>query len=147
MGMKRFMAPSYRGARGRGETWVPTTPTDERVWLLTPGFGTRTNGSGEIRISGRSGPTLVRDAAWRWPARGAPGWGMLHPNRTSQTDFPWHRQRSTGQRHRVHRRTCSLVPWGMALDERALFTEKSEMRSGRYQCPKCRRTSDYSIRW
>jgi len=35
----------------------------------------------------------------------------------------------------------------MALDERALFTEKAETRSGRYQCPKCRRTGEYSIRW
>src|SRR5215212_12025747 len=35
----------------------------------------------------------------------------------------------------------------MALDERAFFTEKPETRQGRYQCPKCRRTNDYSIRW
>src|SRR5687768_18499859 len=35
----------------------------------------------------------------------------------------------------------------MAFDERALFNEKTEMRPGRYQCPKCRRTNDYSIRW
>jgi hypothetical protein len=35
----------------------------------------------------------------------------------------------------------------MALDERALFTDKPETRQGRYQCPKCRRTGDYSIRW
>ena len=35
----------------------------------------------------------------------------------------------------------------MALDERAFFTEKPETRQGRYQCPKCRRTSEYSIRW
>jgi hypothetical protein len=35
----------------------------------------------------------------------------------------------------------------MSLDERAFFTEKPEARPGRYQCPKCRRTSDYSIRW
>jgi hypothetical protein len=35
----------------------------------------------------------------------------------------------------------------MAFDERALFNEKTEMRPGRYQCPKCRRTSEYSIRW
>ena len=35
----------------------------------------------------------------------------------------------------------------MALDERALFNEKSETRQGSYQCPKCRRTSEYSIRW
>ena len=35
----------------------------------------------------------------------------------------------------------------MALDERAFFTEKSETRQGRYQCPKCRRTGEFSIRW
>ena len=35
----------------------------------------------------------------------------------------------------------------MALDERAFFTEKPETRQGRYQCPKCRRTGEYSIRW
>src|SRR5204862_5606964 len=36
---------------------------------------------------------------------------------------------------------------GMSLDERAFFTEKSETRPGRYTCPKCRRTGEYSIRW
>lgn len=35
----------------------------------------------------------------------------------------------------------------MALDERAFFTDKPETRPGRFQCPKCRRTSEYSIRW
>src|ERR1700738_2097967 len=35
----------------------------------------------------------------------------------------------------------------MALDERALFTDKPETRQGQYQCPKCRRTGEYSIRW
>jgi hypothetical protein len=35
----------------------------------------------------------------------------------------------------------------MALDERAFFTDKPETRPGRYQCPKCRRTSEYTIRW
>lgn len=35
----------------------------------------------------------------------------------------------------------------MALDERAFFSEKPELRAGRYQCPRCRRTGDYSIRW
>jgi hypothetical protein len=35
----------------------------------------------------------------------------------------------------------------MALDERAFFTEKPETRQGRYQCPKCRRTGEFSIRW
>jgi hypothetical protein len=35
----------------------------------------------------------------------------------------------------------------VALDERTLFTEKSEMRTGSYQCPRCHRTSEYSIRW
>lgn len=35
----------------------------------------------------------------------------------------------------------------MALDERALFTDKPETRQGRFQCPKCHRTSEYAIRW
>jgi hypothetical protein len=36
---------------------------------------------------------------------------------------------------------------GMALGERNLFNDKPETRPGRYQCPKCRRTNEYSIRW
>jgi hypothetical protein len=35
----------------------------------------------------------------------------------------------------------------MALDERAFFTDRPETRPGRYQCPRCRRTGEYSIRW
>lgn len=35
----------------------------------------------------------------------------------------------------------------MALDERAFFNEKPETRQARYECPKCRRTSEFSIRW
>src|SRR5688572_28540830 len=35
----------------------------------------------------------------------------------------------------------------MALDERALFNDRPETRTGRYQCPKCKRTNEYSIRW
>jgi ssDNA-binding Zn-finger/Zn-ribbon topoisomerase 1 len=35
----------------------------------------------------------------------------------------------------------------MSLDERAFFTDKPETRTGRYQCPKCRRSADYRIRW
>src|SRR5690349_8079968 len=35
----------------------------------------------------------------------------------------------------------------MALDERAFFTDKAEQRAGRYQCPRCHRTSEYTIRW
>lgn len=35
----------------------------------------------------------------------------------------------------------------MALDERAFFTERPENRQGKYQCPKCKRTNDYSVRW
>src|SRR6202790_4143694 len=34
----------------------------------------------------------------------------------------------------------------MALDERALFTEKSETRPGRYQCPKGGRPAEYTTR-
>ena len=35
----------------------------------------------------------------------------------------------------------------MALDERAFFTEKPENRPGRYKCPRCGRTNEYSVRW
>jgi hypothetical protein len=33
------------------------------------------------------------------------------------------------------------------MDERAFFTEKPETRPGRFQCPRCKRTGDYGIRW
>jgi hypothetical protein len=33
------------------------------------------------------------------------------------------------------------------VDERHFFTEKPEQRPGRFQCPRCRRTNEYSIRW
>jgi hypothetical protein len=35
----------------------------------------------------------------------------------------------------------------MALDERAFFIDRPETRQARYQCPTCRRTADYSVRW
>src|SRR5918998_6960568 len=35
----------------------------------------------------------------------------------------------------------------MAIDERAFFSEKQETRQGSFQCPKCRRTADYPVRW
>lgn len=35
----------------------------------------------------------------------------------------------------------------MSLDERAFFNERPETRQGRYQCPRCKRTNDYSVRW
>lgn len=35
----------------------------------------------------------------------------------------------------------------MAFEERAFFSEKPETRTARFQCPRCRRTGDYSIRW
>jgi hypothetical protein len=33
------------------------------------------------------------------------------------------------------------------LDERALFNDRQETRPGRFQCPRCKRTNEYSIRW
>lgn len=33
------------------------------------------------------------------------------------------------------------------MDERQFFTEKPEQRASRFQCPRCRRTNDYTIRW
>lgn len=35
----------------------------------------------------------------------------------------------------------------MGLDERAFFNERPEQRNGRFTCPRCRRTSDYQLRW
>ena len=35
----------------------------------------------------------------------------------------------------------------MALNEQNLFKTRPETRPGRYQCPRCRRTGDYTIRW
>lgn len=35
----------------------------------------------------------------------------------------------------------------MGMDERAFFTEKPETRPGRFQCPRCKRTGEYGIRW
>jgi len=43
--------------------------------------------------------------------------------------------------------TLSRYYLGMALDERAFFTEKPETRQSRYQCPKCKRTGEYAVRW
>jgi hypothetical protein len=33
------------------------------------------------------------------------------------------------------------------MDERQFFTEKPEQRAASLQCPRCRRTNEYSIRW
>ena len=37
--------------------------------------------------------------------------------------------------------------YDLPVDERQFFTEKPEQRPARFQCPRCRRTNDYSIRW
>lgn len=39
--------------------------------------------------------------------------------------------------------------YAVQVDERDFFTESKtpEQRPARLQCPKCRRTNDYSIRW
>ena len=33
------------------------------------------------------------------------------------------------------------------MDERQFFTEKPEQRQNSFQCPRCRRTNEYSVRW
>ena len=35
----------------------------------------------------------------------------------------------------------------MALDERAFFDERPESRQSRHQCPRCKRTNEYAVRW
>ena len=37
--------------------------------------------------------------------------------------------------------------YARSVDERQFFTEKPEQRPAKFQCPRCRRTNDYSIRW
>jgi transcription elongation factor Elf1 len=33
------------------------------------------------------------------------------------------------------------------VDERQFFTEKPEQRPATFQCPRCRRTNEYGVRW
>jgi len=47
----------------------------------------------------------------------------------------------------VSRHEFAATISAMAFDERALFNERPETRNGRYQCPRCKRTNDYSVRW
>jgi DNA-directed RNA polymerase subunit RPC12/RpoP len=35
----------------------------------------------------------------------------------------------------------------VAFDEKAFFNERPEQRPAQYQCPRCKRTNEYSIRW
>lgn len=35
----------------------------------------------------------------------------------------------------------------MSLDERAFFSERPETRKAKYQCPRCKRTNEYGVRW
>ncbi len=35
----------------------------------------------------------------------------------------------------------------MSLDERAFFNERPETRKSRHQCPRCKRTNEYGVRW
>jgi len=37
--------------------------------------------------------------------------------------------------------------YSRSVDERQFFNEKPEQRPARYQCPRCRRTNDYTLRW
>ena len=37
--------------------------------------------------------------------------------------------------------------YATSVDERQFFTEKPEDRPATYQCPQCRRTNEYSVRW
>ena len=33
------------------------------------------------------------------------------------------------------------------MEEREFFTETAEVRGAKFQCPRCRRTNEYTIRW
>ncbi len=41
----------------------------------------------------------------------------------------------------------SIFVYAALVDERQFFTEKPEQRPAKFQCPRCRRTNDYTLRW
>jgi hypothetical protein len=53
---------------------------------------------------------------------------------------------STGDVFR-RRRPGGRSMYATHVDERQFFTEKPEERPASFQCPQCRRTNEYSIRW
>src|SRR6185436_10810628 len=54
----------------------------------------------------------------------------------------------SGRQSKVEGAQCiSGSMYATNVDERQFFTEKPEDRPASYQCPQCRRTNEYSIRW
>ncbi|MSO45789.1 MAG: hypothetical protein EXQ59_03345 [Acidobacteria bacterium] len=43
--------------------------------------------------------------------------------------------------------SLSVFVYSALVDERQFFTEKPEQRPAKFQCPRCRRTNEYTIRW
>jgi len=41
----------------------------------------------------------------------------------------------------------SVFVYASIVDERNFFTEKPEQRQASFQCPRCRRSNDYMVRW
>jgi hypothetical protein len=37
--------------------------------------------------------------------------------------------------------------YAIRVDERQFFTEKPEQRPATFQCPRCRRSNEYAVRW
>ena len=37
--------------------------------------------------------------------------------------------------------------YACSVDERQFFSEKPEQRPATYQCPRCRRSNEYAVRW
>jgi hypothetical protein len=50
-------------------------------------------------------------------------------------------------RGNVNAGPLARLVYAATVDERQFFTEKPEQRPARFQCPRCRRTNDYTIRW
>jgi len=47
----------------------------------------------------------------------------------------------------VHTEHADCYDAGMALDERDFFNSRAETREDHLTCPRCRRASDYQMRW
>ena len=43
--------------------------------------------------------------------------------------------------------TAEHFVYAAGVDERQFFTERPEQRPARFECPRCHRTNDFSVRW
>ena len=97
----------------------------------------------------RDGPPQREDGEFRrklWSGLGHRGLKALGVRALGSRQA--HKSSAKGRSARPGAVVSSLSVWyASRVDERQFFTEKPEQRPARFQCPRCRRTNDYSIRW